>query len=216
MVTAAVDERLVRRVALGAMIRRTNNFGNVTWLGRPIWQNPTDAWLLQQTIVDRKVDLVVECGTNRGGSAFFMASLFDLLGRGHVVTADIASLTEFSHPRITFITGSSTAPETAERIRAEIDQRKPEEVMVLLDSDHSAAHVRRECELYADLVPVGGYLVVQDGCIDELPRFRSHRPGPLVGLRQFLADDGRFEVDHERSSRYLVGQSPSGYLRRIR
>jgi len=29
------------------LVRHTENFGNVTWLGQPIWQNVLDLWVIQ-------------------------------------------------------------------------------------------------------------------------------------------------------------------------
>ena len=107
----------IRRAALAAMIRRTNNFSNVHWLGVPLWQNITEAWLLQEAIVEGSVDLVIECGTNRGGSAYFMGTVFDLLGRGSVITIDVQDLREVDHPRAEYILGSSTDPEIVTQVR---------------------------------------------------------------------------------------------------
>jgi cephalosporin hydroxylase len=35
----------------------------------PDLEERTDAWLLQEAIVEGSADLVIECGTSRGGSA---------------------------------------------------------------------------------------------------------------------------------------------------
>jgi cephalosporin hydroxylase len=208
--------RLTRLVGLAALVRHTSNFEGVTWLGRPVWQNLADIWTVQETINELGVDFVIETGTNRGGSAFFIASVFDLLGRGHVVTIDVERLAELTHPRITFLTGSSTDPAIVGEVRRLVEEAAPSQILVLLDSDHSAEHVLRELQLYAEFVPVGGLLLCQDGSTDELPRFRSGRPGPLVALRRFLQEDDRFIVDVQRSRKYLFHHSPSGWLRRAR
>ncbi len=207
--------KVVRRSALTGLIWKTGNFNHTTWLGHPIWQNPLDAWGLQEAIVGDEADLVIECGTNRGGSAFYMASIMDLLGRGHIISIDIQRLTDIQHPRIDFIVGSSTADSTVEEVKKRVADLGPERIMLVLDSDHAGAHVLRELELYAPLVPVGGYIVCQDGCIDELGFMRQDRPGPLWAIRQFLKSDPRFEIDEERSTRYLYTHSPSGWLRRV-
>ena len=207
--------RVLRPWALTGLVWRTGNFASVQWLGHPIWQNPLDAWAVQEAIISDDVDLVVECGTNRGGSALYMASIFDLLGRGHVITIDIAAISEVEHPRIEHIIGSSTDREIVDRVLARIEELRPEKVMVLLDSDHAGPHVLQELELYAPLVPVGGYLLVQDGCIDELRIMRRDRPGPLWAIKQFVRQDSRFVVDNERSERFLLSHSPSGWLRRV-
>jgi cephalosporin hydroxylase len=203
-------------MALTGMVWRTTNFSNTTWLGHPIWQNPLDAWTLQEAISANDVDLVIECGTNRGGSALYMANLFDLLGRGHVVTIDITSLHELSHPRIDFLIGSDVEDEVVEVVRRKVEELRPKQTLVLLDSDHTGQHVLKQLHTYAEFVPVGGYMYVQDGCIDEIPAMRADRPGPLWATRKFLEADSRFEIDTQRSDQYLLSHSPSGWLRRVR
>ncbi len=205
-----IEDRIVRRVALTVLIKRTVNFENVTWLGKPIWQNVTDAWLIQESIIDGKVDFVVECGTNRGGSAFYMASIFDLVGRGRVLTIDVEKLHEIEHPRIEFLVGSSTDQAVVDTVRDRIAKAQPQHVLVILDSDHTKAHVEREMDLYAEFVNVGDYMHVQDGCTDELFIFRQFRPGPLRAIESFVQRDNRFVIDDARSRRYLVEPQPEG------
>ncbi len=211
-----MEDEVIRRVALTALIKRTGNFDRVTWLGKPIWQNVTDAWLIQEAIVHDDVDFVIECGTNRGGSAFYMASIFDLMGRGRVLTIDVEKLADFEHPRIEFLTGSSTDQTIVNTVRDRLAQIQPKHVLVVLDSDHSQAHVEREMRLYAEFLKVGEYMHVQDGCADELAMFKQSRPGPLRAIERFVARDNRFVVDDERSRRYLVSHSPKGWVRRVR
>lgn len=211
-----IDLHLIRLAGLSALLRHTDNFARTTWLGQPIWQNLADIWTIQELIVEREVDFVVECGTNRGGSAFFMATVFDLLDRGQVLTIDVERLATVSHPRIEFLHGSSTDEAIVGRVRERVREASPHEVLVVLDSDHSAAHVLGELRAYADLVPIGGYVVVQDGMLDELPGYRDHTPGPLAAIREFVRGDTRFEVDEARSGKFLFHSSPSGCLRRLR
>lgn len=201
-----------------ALIEHTNNFAATKWLGRPVWQNVADAWLLQECIVEDGVDFVVECGTNRGGSAFFMATIFDLLGRtpGRIVTVDIESLVDFTHPRVEFLLGSSANPGVVAAVKERVVSSGASQPLVMLDSEHAAHHVAKELRAYCDLVPVGGYICVQDGCVDTLPMFAHGRPGPIPAIREFVAEDARFVVDEERSDRYLFMHSPLGWLKRVR
>src|SRR5580765_6266025 len=79
-----------------------------TWMGVPAMKYPGDAWTYQEIIFDTKPDLIIETGTNRGGSALFLAHMFDLVGKGRVMTIDIESRSGLPvHPRITYLTGSS-------------------------------------------------------------------------------------------------------------
>ncbi len=195
------------------LIAKTDNFGNVTWLGQPVWQNVLDLWVMQETLADIKPALLIETGTNRGGSALFFAHLFDLLGHGKVVTIDVEKLHAIEHPRITFLLGSSTAPTIYEAVLSHA--RKAEgPILATLDSDHRSEHVRAELELYAPLVSPGSYCVVQDGVIDTLPRFAPGRPGPLAAIDEFLRTHPEFEIDEARCGKFLISHHPRGWLRR--
>src|SRR5687767_13445130 len=153
------------------------------WMGVPAMKYPADAWTYQEIIFDTRPDLIIETGTNQGGSALFLAHMCDIAGRGQVVTVDIEEVPgRPSHPRITYVTGSSTAPEVARRI-ADMAGRAGA-VMVILDSDHSERHVSEELEIYAPLVSPGCYLICEDTNVNGNPVFKKHGPGPMEALRR--------------------------------
>jgi cephalosporin hydroxylase len=195
------------------LILRTGNFGSTSWLGVPIWQNVLDLWTIQETIAEVRPALLIETGTHRGGSALFYANLMDLLGTGRVLTIDVEDVQELDHPRVTFLHGSSTAPETVEEVRRAVAAADGP-VMVILDADHRRDHVARELELYGPFVTPGSYLLSQDGVIDRLGRFRMERPGPLAANRDFLAGHPEFDYDGERNERFRVTHHPLGWMRR--
>ena len=195
------------------LVQKTGNFGDVTWLGYPVWQNVLDLWTIQETISELRPALLIETGSNRGGSAIFYAHLFDLLGEGEVVSVDVERLHELEHPRVTFLIGSSTDGEILDEVRARAASANGP-VMVILDSDHSAPHVAAELDAYAPLVTEGSLMLVQDGCIDTLPTARRLRPGPLPSIKAFLARHPEFEVEPERVKRFLISHHPMGWLRR--
>ena len=196
-----------------ALIERTDNFGHVEWLGHPVWQSVMDLWTLQETLADLRPVLVIECGTYKGGSALFMAHLFDLMNHGRVITVDIEKFHDLSHPRITFLIGDCASPKVVQQVRAAADSAGGP-VMVMLDSDHSAAHVAKELRAYAPLVTPGSFLHVQDGVIDLQPRFVNARPGPLRAIQDSLPSHPEFQVDQARSDRFLITHHPKGWLRR--
>lgn len=109
---------------------------------------------------------------------------------------------------MTFLHGSTVDPDVVARVAA-IAAGRP--TMVILDSDHTAAHVRAELDAYAGMVTPGCYLVVQDGLVEEL--VPDHGPGPLAAIDEFLAVDDRFEVDRDRQ-RLILTAAPSGWLLR--
>jgi len=188
------------------------------WMGVPILKLPSDMWLYQDVIWETRPDLVVETGTNWGGSAVFFANLFDLMGtEGRVITVDIQRCPEGypSHRRIQFITASSTASETVAAIRRQI--RPLDRVMVILDSDHREKHVREELRLYSPLVSPGCYLVVEDTNVNGHPVHREFGPGPMEALRDFLASDlgANFESDRSKDDQFGFTFHPRGWLRRV-
>lgn len=207
--------RFVTRRFHKELIAQTGNFARTTWLGKPIWQNVLDLWTIQETISEVRPALLIETGTNRGGSALFYAQLMDLLGSGRVLTVDVEDLREVEHPRIEFLLGSSTDDAIVARAR-EAAAQADGPVMVILDALHDRDHVARELELYAPLVTPGSYLLSQDGVIDEISYFADSRPGPLPANRDFLARHPEFEHDRERNERFLLTHHPLGWMRRIR
>jgi cephalosporin hydroxylase len=195
-----------------------------TWLGRPIIQFANDIVAIQEILWNVQPDLVIETGVAHGGSLILSASILQLIGRGRVLGVDIEirphNLEAINnHPlrhRIDLIEGSSIASETFAAVLPHANSAK--KIMVILDSNHSAAHVRREMELYAPLVSVGSYLVVHDGAqawVSEIPRGKPEWKDdhPLIAIHGFLKENRQFDVDPS-CSRFGVTSSPSGFLKR--
>ena len=96
-------------------------------------------------------------------------------------------------------------------------------MVVILDSDHHSGHVLKELQAYADLVHVGGYIIVQDSNINGHPvviepadpaGIYANQPGPMEALTAFIAKDKRFKIDLDRE-RLILTMNPHGYLRRV-
>jgi cephalosporin hydroxylase len=188
-------------------------WASTTWMGAPCLKNPMDAWIYQEILYKLQPDVLIECGTNLGGSAYYFAHLFDLIGRGRVISIDInANPGKPEHPRIEYLVMSSTSPECLAAIGARV--RPGEKVMAILDSDHSKAHVAKELELYAPLVTRGQYLVVEDTNLNGHPVTRAYGPGPMEALEEFLARAKDFEVDRAFAERLKLTFFPNGWLRK--
>lgn len=188
-------------------------FQSTRWLGVRALKLPLDLWIYQEIINEVRPSLIIETGTAHGGGALFLASVSDLLGEGRVVTIDIAKREGMpQHPRITYLVGSSTAPEILAQVKGMI--RPNDRVMVILDSDHARDHVLRELELYSDLVSRSSYLIVEDTNVNGHPVLTSHGPGPTEALEQFLRRDRRFVVDRSRE-KFFFTFNPGGYLRKV-
>jgi cephalosporin hydroxylase len=187
-------------------------WAGTTWMGVPAMKYPADAWTYQEILFDTKPDLIIETGTNRGGSALFLAHMCDLMGRGRVITVDIEPRPDRpAHPRITYVTGSSLDADILRRLAAEAGDAHV--VMVILDSDHAADHVFGELEAYSPLVTPGAYLICEDTNVNGHPVYKKHGPGPTEALARFLPHHPEFRADVTRESAGMTAH-PGGFLRR--
>src|SRR5262245_18532274 len=62
---------------------------NLSWFGHRVLKCPLDLWIYQELLVRTRHDVVIQTGTKFGGSAFYLATIFDLIGHGHVISIDI-------------------------------------------------------------------------------------------------------------------------------
>ena len=208
-----LDRQAVIR-ARSVFLIKTYDAINVRWVGHQCYQYPMDAWLIQEVLSDTRPDLIVETGTYMGGSSYFYACICDLLGHGEVISIDIQALSTIEHPRITYLQGSSTDPAMVQKVKSRIAEIGAKKILVILDSDHRAEHVQKELELYSPLVPLGGYIHVQDGNADELPILKKFRPGPMAAAMKFLHSHPEFMRDIDLEKRYLMTEHPYGWLKR--
>jgi cephalosporin hydroxylase len=214
-VTYRVGKRLDQAAVARAhdVLYDSDAWTRAEWLGAQSLKNPLDLWVYQEIMVETRPALVVETGTYRGGSALFYASICDMLGQGEVVSIDVEPVRDDYpvHPRITYLGGrSSTDPEVVDEIAARA-QGNP--IFVVLDSDHSQAHVEAELAAYAPLLPVGCYVVAEDSNIGRIRK--DLLPGPREAVEAFVARTDEFEVDRSRE-KFLITFSPSGFVRRVR
>ena len=185
----------------------------LSWLGYQTGKLPSDLWVYQELMFKLRPDLIIECGTHRGGSALFLSNMCQLLDCGRVVTVDLyPKENRPSHELLTYIQGSSIDPSTFAQVRSHV--KGGDIVLVILDSDHSEEHVSQELSLYSQLVTVGSYLVVEDTFLNGHPSHHEFGPGPMEALRQFDADNKHFIIDRGWE-KFLFTLNRSGFFKRI-
>ena len=222
---ADADMQALSRAWLAEVTRRRYTY-NFTWLGRPVIQMPQDLLAVQELIWQVRPDLVVETGIAHGGSLIHSASILELLGGDRLVVGVDVDIRAHNrreierHPlahRIRLIEGSSSDERTAATVREHARGRQA--VLVVLDSDHTHAHVLRELQLYSPLVTRDSYLVVFDTLIEDLPNslFAGRAWGkgnnPKTAVWEFLATSPRFEIDPRIPAKLLLTCAPDGFLR---
>lgn len=180
------------------------------WLGTPTQKLPLDLWIYQEILYKLKPDVIIECGTAAGGSALYMATICDAIGKGRILTIDVIDECKVDHPRITRLIGSSTAPETIQKMKNSINLEN-EKVMVILDSDHHKDHVLNELTIYAEMVSPGSYLIVEDTNINGHPVWPEFGPGPMEAVEEFMKERHDFYQDRTWEKFYIT-QNPKGFL----
>ena len=139
-------------------------------------------------------------------------------------TARLSKPTSWLPLSSTLFEGSSTDASIVQRVHASL--RPTDRALVILDSNHTKAHVAAELDAYAPMVAVGSYIVATDGIMKDLsdvPRgspewatdnptdaaieFAKRRPEFVLETPPFLFD--------EASSKVQVTHWPSAYLKRI-
>jgi cephalosporin hydroxylase len=203
-----------------------------SWLGRPIIQLPEDMFRVQEVVHRLRPDVIIETGVAHGGSLIFYATLCKAMDHGEVIGVEVdlrphnrAGLEQ--HPLwdlITIVDGSSTDPDVVDEVR---DKIGPDDVvLVLLDSNHSKAHVLAELEAYHRLVTPGSYIVATDGIMAEVHDVpRGHDDwvcdNPWEAAKEFLATNDLFRLEQpewpfsESPLTANISHWPGAWLRRL-
>jgi len=224
------DDKALAKRALDVLVDSDRHHWSYqwSWLGVPIIQMPPDVIAVQEILWDTRPDVVIETGVARGGSLIFYASILELIGKGRVVGVDIDIRPHNRdsierHPlarRIDLVQGSSVEGTTLESVKRLIPSGAS--VMVILDSNHTHAHVLDELRLYGPLVTRGQFLIVADTVVERIPS-QAHRPrpwgpgdNPATALDAYLNECDRFERDAFINAKLLISSSPGGYLRCVK
>ena len=173
-----------------------------SWRGVRAIRYPTDLMLYAEIIMEQKPDLIVETGTRYGGTALFLADVCRLINHGRVVSIDIDG--QFGevpqHTRLTCLRGDSVSPEIVEKVYAKAGKS----ALVILDSDHSPAHVAAELKAYAPLLAVGNYIIAED--------LKSE--GAHVSVMRFLRKNKQFALD-KNCGKYGIHAGEGGFIKRV-
>tara|TARA_B110000438_G_scaffold169307_1_gene161797 strand:- start:6584 stop:7351 length:768 start_codon:yes stop_codon:yes gene_type:complete len=216
---------------------------NFSCLGRPIIQYPQDMVAVQELIWQIKPDLIIETGIAHGGSLILSASMLALLDMCEAIDTGVTLNPKESkrkvlgididirahnrtaieaHPmasRIQMIQGSSIAPDIIAQVHTVAANYT--RVLVMLDSNHTHAHVLAELQAYAPLTSVGSYCCVFDTVVEDLPKemFPDRPWGPVdnpkTAVWEYLKTHPKFEIDKSIQHKLLITVAPDGYLRRI-
>lgn len=183
-----------------------------------ILKHPDDLARYEAVIAATAPEVVIETGTCHGGSAWW----FEQHGVD-VITIDNHPLagdrTQHLCERVTWLLGDSADPAVVRQVARLVDGRR---TMVVLDSDHSAAHVGAEILAYGPLVTPGCYLVVEDGIFRYTsPEVRIAHLGsscvgtPLDAVDALLVGNREWSADAWLENLRPISHHPGGFWRRL-
>jgi cephalosporin hydroxylase/GT2 family glycosyltransferase len=188
---------------------------DASWLGHTVNRYPADLHVYQELLARLRPQLVVLAGEDGGlgGRALYVASICDQLGQGRVVAVggeDTPGRPD--HPRISYVAGAPESPDVV----AEVASRAPEppDALVILGLG-ATPRVVAAFERYAPLVPIGGYVVVENTVVNGRPVQPGFAPGPYEAVEAVLGRGDDFVPD-PAGERYTVTFNRNGYLKRVR
>jgi cephalosporin hydroxylase len=185
-----------------------------TWLGHPVNRYPADLYVYQEILSELRPSLVVLAADDDGlgGRALFVASVCDQLGVGRVVAVGTSEPSRRpGHPRATHLAGSPDDLAVAEQVAA-LAPDTPD-ALVFLGLGH-VTRVVGAFERYAPLVPVGGYVVVENTVVNGRPVVSGFGPGPHEAVVTILGRHPDFVAD-PAGERYTLTFNRGGYLKRV-
>lgn len=184
-----------------------------TYKGIAALKCPFDYVLYQMLIWELKPDLIIEVGTNQGGSTLYLADLLDMVGVGVVHTIDWGNqvTTELfdRHPRIKRFVQGWENYDLRESAGATT-------ILLIEDSAHTYENTLGVLKKFAPLITEGSYMIIEDGVVDELGMSPKYQGGPLRAIQGFLQGSAEFVIDRRWCDFYGVNATfnVNGYLRK--
>jgi hypothetical protein len=160
--------------------------------------------------------LIIEIGTNHGGSALYLADLVSSYNsQAQIHTIDIIDLVSddmvIEDPRISRFLGGFESYDLSNCANYKT-------VMVIDDGSHDSNDVLSSLKKFKEIVTPGSYFIVEDGALSYMGWNRHYSGGPLKAIQEFLKLDDSFEVDEEFTKFFgsSTTNNPKGYLRKVR
>jgi cephalosporin hydroxylase len=191
-----------------------NGHFQVTYRGVATIKCPFDFVLYQMIVGEVKPDLIIEIGTNKGGSALYLGDLLETIGHGIVHTIDIENCSDIllsDHHRIKLFHEGFEGYDIS---RTDVFEK----ILVIDDGSHLYEHVYGSLRKFSPVVSKDSYFVVEDGIVDKLGMSRGFHGGPLRAIREFMAEENDFIIDRKwcdffgRNATFNV----NGYLKKVK
>jgi cephalosporin hydroxylase len=198
-----------------------------SYVGVPMSKFPEDLRVYEHLLWLAKPDVVIELGVQHGGSTLWFrdrlaaierytgragrvlgVELYDEAARANIQRADP------TWQNITLLQGDVCDAGLPARVREHVPADAT--CLVIEDTAHVYDTTRAALDGFASFVPPGGFLVVEDGCVDdEELRFEGWPRGVLPAVHDWLATPAAAGFSVRRDLElYGVTCHPEGFLQR--
>lgn len=208
---------------------RLRQHTNDSYAGVPMSKFPEDLRVYEHLLWATGADVVLELGVQFGGSSLWFRDRLHALGRyrrpspKQVIAVDVAvtaarerlaAIDPSYASDITLIEGSVTDPELVGRVDRAIPPGS--RCLVIEDTAHVYETTLASLRGFSRFVPVGGFFVVEDGCVDIEPLRISHDwpRGVLPALSTWMDQEGDGFVVRSDLELYGITCHPGGFLQR--
>lgn len=180
----------------------------------PMIKCPFDYVMYQMIICELKPDLIIEIGTNVGGSSVYLADLLELVGKGELHTIDIVDVrveSAKSHRRIKFFGEGFQNYDLNNSFGFN-------NILIIDDGSHIYQDVKDALAKFQTLIKVGSYFIVEDGILDKLGWTKEYNGGPNKAIKEFISENDSFIIDRKWCDLFGVNATfnTNGFLKKIR
>lgn len=199
-----------------------------SYAGIAIAKFPEDLRVYEHLMWMSEADAVIELGVYKGGSSLWfrdrLASFCRYRGRAPTVIAidrdltaareQIARADPIHGSEVKLLEGDVTDPELPRRVAAELPAES--RCFVVEDTAHDHTTTMAALRGFSSFVPPGGFMVVEDGCVDveELRVDDAWPRGVLPALTEWLQTEGAAFTARRDLELYGVTCHPNGILQR--
>jgi len=179
----------------------------------PMIKCPFDYVMYQMIIFEVKPDLIIEIGTNRGGTALYLADLLTLSGCGVVHTMDIVDI-RFDemkqHERIRFFSGGFEGYDLK-------NTEGFERILIIEDGSHLYSDVKATLEKFKSVVSLDSYFIIEDGILDKLGWKDEYDGGPNKAIKEFIKKNPSYIIDRKWCDMFGTNATfnTNGFLKKL-
>jgi cephalosporin hydroxylase len=186
----------------------------VTYKGVPALKCPFDYVMYQMIVCEVKPDLIVEIGTNKGGSTLYLADLLELANKGEIHTIDLENNEEDSllhrHPRVRVFKNGFRQYDLG-------PMKNFSTILVIDDGSHMYKDALDALAMFSPFVSKGSYFIVEDGIVTDLNNTDEYHGGPQKAIDEFIQTNPDFIIDNRWCD--FFGPSSTfnvkGYLKKV-